>query len=169
MRCRPVYRIMMVRIERIISVHRIVAEYRIEPRIPPDGSEVRVIAPAPPRVPVVVKTVIPSIIAVKVAPSPADPQVGPVRIVVIAPIIIRCVVKIVLVQIDVFQTDAVGYRYKQCVFYESEFRGLPGLQRKGICPVFRSYKVNVRLLSSIRKLGQSCFVVPVCRRFASVI
>ena len=103
----------MVRIERIISVHRIVAEYRIEPRIPPDGSEVRVIAPAPPRVPVVVKTVIPSIIAVKVAPSPADPQVGPVRIVVIAPIIIRCVVKIVLVQIDVFQTDAVGYRYKQ--------------------------------------------------------
>ena len=160
----------MVRMEWIISVHRIVAEYRIEPRIPPDGSEVRVVSPAaPPRVPVIVEPSVPAIVAEEIAPAPAYAQVCPVRIVVIAPIIIRCVVKIVLVQIDVFQTDAVGYRYKQCVFDESEFRGLPGLQRKGICPVFRSYKVNVRLLSSIRKLGQSCFVVPVCRRFAPVI
>lgn len=163
MMVRSVDRIMVmmeVVVERIISVERSVSEYRIEPRVPPDGSEVRVVSPAaPPRVPVIVEPSVPAIVAEEIAPAPAYAQVCPVRIVVISPIVKRGVVKIKLVDCPVFRKEAVRDSYQRRILYKSELCVFSCRYGKGVRAASGTYKIYVGFVGLLRKLCKIAVVI----------
>lgn len=168
---RPVNRVMVVMVirVRVVTVERAVAEYRIVPRIPPDGSEIRVVTPAPPRIPVIVESPVPAVVAVKVAPSPADSQVGPVRIVVISPIVIRSIVKIELVKRSIVIDEIVRYSYQSSVFNEFELCGFSCRNGQSVGAVSCPYEIYVGGCCLLCQFGKA-FVVRVPHRgFITVI
>ena len=168
---RPVNRVMVVMVirVRVVTVERAVAEYRIVPRIPPDGREIRVVTPAPPRIPVIVESPVPAVVAVKVAPSPADSHVGPVRIVVVSPVVIRRVVKIELVERSVVIDKIVRNRYQCCVFDEFESGGLSCRDGQSVSAAACPYEINVRAGRLLRQFGEEFVVRMAHRGFIAVI
>lgn len=168
---RPVNRVMVVMVirVRVVTVERAVAEYRIVPRIPPDGSEIRVVTPAPPRIPVIVESPVPAVVAVKVAPSPAYSEVGPVRIVVISPIVIRSIVKIELVKRSIVIDEIVRYSYQSSVFNEFELCGFSCRNGQSVGAVSCPYEIYVGGCCLLCQFGKA-FVVRVPHRgFITVI
>ena len=140
---RPVNWIMMVMVVevRIISVKRAVAEHRVVPRIPPYRGKIRIVSPAPPWIPVVIETPVPAVVAVKVAPAPAYSEVGPVRIVVISPVVIRSIVKIELVKRPIIIDEIVRYGYQSSVFNEFELCGFSCRNGQSVGAVSCPYEI----------------------------
>lgn len=168
---RPVNRVMVVMVirVRVVTVERAVAENRVVPRIPPYRGKIRVVSPAPPRIPIVIETSVPSIIAVKISPAPAYSEVGPVRIVVISPIVIRSIVKIELVKRSIVIDEIVRYSYQSSVFNEFELCGFSCRNGQSVGAVSCPYEIYVGGCCLLCQFGKA-FVVRVPHRgFITVI